>query len=117
MAKSTGDAPESKGGNEYQARDFKVVGTRPLRPDGIDKVTGRARFGADANLPGQLFGKVLRSPHAHAKLVSIDYSAALALEGVKAVVTREDFAENEAHNDVLHNIMARDKVLYEGHAV
>ena len=45
---------------------FKVVGTRPIRPDGVDKVTGRAKFGADLQLPGMLIGKVLRSPHAHA---------------------------------------------------
>ncbi|WP_420549085.1 xanthine dehydrogenase family protein molybdopterin-binding subunit [Curvivirga sp.] len=117
MASSTGEAPESKGTHQYQPRDFKVVGTTPLRPDGVDKVTGRARFGADMNLPGQLVGKVLRSPHPHAKLVSIDTSEAEALSGVKAVVTRDDFAENEAHHDILCNIMARDKVLYEGHAV
>ena len=65
--------------------EFRVVGTRPVRPDGVDKVTGRARFGADYNLPGQLHGKVLRSPHAHAKLVSVDVSKAEKLPGVKAV--------------------------------
>ena len=48
-------------------RKYKWIGTRPDRPDGADKVTGRARFGADFNLPGQLIGKVLRSPHAHAR--------------------------------------------------
>ncbi len=98
-------------------RDFKVVGTRPVRPDGVDKVTGRARFGADISAPGMLVGKVKRSPHAHAKLVSIDTEKALALPGVKAVVTRDDFAENKKQCDVLRNIMAREKVLYDGHAV
>ncbi len=78
---------------KYEEKELKVVGTRPIRPDGADKVTGRARFGADYNLPGQLIGKVLRSPHAHARLVSIDVSQALALPGVKAVVTRDDLED------------------------
>ncbi len=119
MAKSTGgEAPEIVVSDTYAGpRDFKVVGTRPMRPDGTDKVTGKARFGADANLPGQLVGRILRSPHAHAKIISIDTSAAEALSGVKSVVTREDFAENPRENDVLCNVMAREKALYEGHAV
>ena len=97
---------------------FTKVGTRPLRPDGVDKVTGRARFGADMNAPGMLIGKILRSPHAHARIRSIDASAAEALPGVKAVVTRDDFADrNDEFRDVLVNVMARDKALYDGHAV
>ena len=68
---------------------YKWIGTRPDRPDGADKVTGRARFGADFSLPGQLIGKVLRSPHAHAVIKSIDTSKAEALAGVKAVITAE----------------------------
>ena len=71
--------------NAPDKRDFKVVGTRPLRPDGIDKVTGRAKFGADAVAPGMLVGRVLRSPHAHAKIKKIDTSKAEKLAGVKAV--------------------------------
>ncbi|NNF78942.1 MAG: xanthine dehydrogenase family protein molybdopterin-binding subunit, partial [Rhizobiales bacterium] len=71
--------------------EFKVIGTRPERPDGVDKVTGRARFGADMIMPGMLIGKVLRSPHAHANIKSIDTSAAEALPGVKAVITAADF--------------------------
>src|SRR6266404_6208952 len=99
-------------------RKFNVVGTRPLRPDGLDKVTGRARFGADATMPGMLLGRVLRSPHAHARIRSIDAKAALALPGVKAVVTREDFKEPSADlRDVWRNVMAREKALYDGHAV
>ena len=47
---------------------FKVIGTRPIRHDGVDKVTGRARYGADITLPGLLHGKVLRSPHPHARI-------------------------------------------------
>ena len=97
---------------------FTIVGTRPLRPDGLDKVTGRAKFGADMTAPAMLIGKILRSPHAHARIRSIDVSKALALPGVKAVVTRDDFKEGDPDlRDVLRNVMARDKVLYEGHAV
>src|SRR6187431_2046009 len=76
-----------------QANGHSYVGTRQIRPDGADKVTGRARFGADFNLPGQLIGKVLRSPHPHAIIKSIDTSKAEALAGVKAVVTSKDFPE------------------------
>src|SRR5688572_32303300 len=90
---------------------FSKVGTRPLRPDGVDKVTGRARFGADMTAPGMLIGKVLRSPHPHARIRSIDTSKAEALPGVKAVITRDDFSADvpPAHRDVLYNIMAREK--------
>ncbi len=113
---------------KYEDRDLKVVGTRPIRPDGVDKVTGRARYGADINLPGHLYGRVLRSPHAHARLISIDCSAALALPGVKAVVTRDDFPEMPVEyaaagelivnfRDVTRNMMAREKVFYDGHPV
>src|SRR3989440_3987607 len=107
---------------------YKWIGTRPDRPDGADKVTGRARFGADFNLPGQLIGRVLRSPHPHARIVSIDTSKAEALPGVKAVITRADFADQSSefipagemmmnYKDVVRNVMAREKALYEGHAV
>src|SRR6056297_2554569 len=99
-------------------RDFKVIGTRPDRPDGIDKVTGRARFGADMVLPGMLTGRVLCSPHAHARIRAIDTSKAEALAGVKAVVTRADFAAvPEDVADILDNCMAGEKALYDGHAV
>ena len=107
---------------------YKWVGTRPDRPDGADKVTGRARFGADFNMPGQLIGKVLRSPHAHARIKSIDTSAAEKLPGVKAVVTSKDFPEQPNLvvpagemqvnlRDITRNVMAREKVLYESHPV
>ena len=113
---------------KYEDKPLRVVGTRPLRPDGADKVTGRARYAADYNLPGQLIGKVLRSPHAHARIKSIDTSAALALPGVKAVVTRDDFPDMAAeyaaageltinYRDVTRNMMAREKVFYDGHPV
>ena len=78
----------------YAALDFKSVGTRPVRPDGVDKVTGRARYGADYNMPGQLVGRVLRSPHAHARIRQIDTSKAEALPGVKAVITAADLPDH-----------------------
>ena len=107
---------------------YKVIGTRPVRPDGADKVTGRAIYGADMRLTGMLHGKVLRSPHAHARIRSIDTSKAKALPGVKAVVTAHDMpkAEDRMANlgemsvNVKHlsnNALAYDKVLYRGHAV
>ena len=70
---------------------YKYVGTRPVRHDGYDKVIGKARFAADLNLPGQLRAVIVRSPHAHARIVSIDTSAAEAMPGVKSVVTGADF--------------------------
>ncbi|SHM74500.1 CO or xanthine dehydrogenase, Mo-binding subunit [Roseovarius litoreus] len=104
---------------DTKPQQFKVVGTRPLRPDGIDKVTGRARFGADMSAPGMLVGLVLRSPHPHARIRSIDTSAAEALTGVHAVVTRADFGppSDPGVADVLDNCMAGDNALYDGHAV
>ena len=102
-----------------RGRVFKQVGTRPPRPDGIDKVTGRALYGADVSAPGMLTGRILRSPHAHARIVSIDTSAAAALPGVKAIVTSADFGPQDAEYlaDISENVMAQGKVLYDGHAV
>lgn len=105
-----------------------LIGTRPVRPDGVDKVTGRARFGADFDLPDSLVGLVFRSPHAHARILSIDLSKALALPGVKAIITADDMPEisedmalvnNQPPDfrDLSANILARAKVLYEGHAI
>jgi CO/xanthine dehydrogenase Mo-binding subunit len=112
----------------YISSDLKVVGTRPIRPDGVDKVTGRAVFAADTRASGMLWGKIKRSPHAHARIVSIDTSKAEALPGVKAVVTSADFPNIPSEEafvgegpmnfrDLSLNIMARGKVLYEGHAL
>ncbi|MFQ6017048.1 MAG: xanthine dehydrogenase family protein molybdopterin-binding subunit, partial [Kiloniellaceae bacterium] len=109
-------------------KELKWVGKRPLRPDGVDKVTGRAKFGADMHMPGMLIGKALRSPHPHARIKSVDTSKAEALPGVKAVVTRDDFRDLPSefvpagemlvnYRDMTRNIMAREKALYEGHAV
>ncbi|MBZ9882735.1 xanthine dehydrogenase family protein molybdopterin-binding subunit [Mesorhizobium sp. CA10] len=105
----------------YSGRNFSSVGTRPVRPDGVDKVTGRARYGADFNMAGQLVGRVLRSPHAHAVIKSIDTSKAEKLAGVKAVITAKDLPDltdgDAAMYDILDNCMARKKALYDGHAV
>ena len=111
-----------------RSNGLKVIGTRPIRPDGVDKVTGRAAFGADFSLPGMLVGKVKRSPHAHARILSIAVAKALAMPGVKAVITAADFPEIASEEsfvgegpvnfrDLSRNCLARDKVLYEGHAV
>ena len=108
---------------------LKVIGTRPIRPDGLEKVTGRARYGADVHLPGMLHAKILRSPHAHARIRSIDVSGALAMPGVMAAVTAADMpavsgklidqGENAFHNLKFmgENCLADGKVLYVGHAV
>jgi len=111
-----------------QLRPLRIVGTRPVRPDGVDKVTGKATYSPDFTVPGMLHGAILRSPHPHARIRAIDTRRAAALPGVKAVVTGQDFpdlragtvAEGEAPmdlSDIAHNCMARAKVLYEGHAV
>ena len=115
--------------NEVLVRkSFDVVGTRPIRHDGTDKVTGRALYGADLRLPGMLYGRVLRSPHAHARILSIDTSAAEALPGVRAVITAKDMPGIEDRIADLgetavsikylsDNILAGKKVLYRGHPV
>ena len=111
-----------------EAQDYKYIGRRVVRPDGVDKVTGRANFGADFALPGMLYAKVLRSPHAHARIKKIDVGAAAAMEGVYAVVTGADFPKVGSEEitggegagdfaDLASNVMARDKVLYHGHAL
>ena len=105
----------------YTHQKFNVIGTRPKRPDGIDKVTGRAKFGADTSAPGQLVGLILRSPHAHATIRKIDTSKAERLKGVKAVLTSADLPDltggDRAMLDILENCMARGRALYDGHAV
>ena len=109
--------------------EYDVVGTRPIRHDGPDKVMGRARYAADIHLPGMLHGKILRSPHAHARIRNIDASRALALPGVKAVLTSVDLPDVSAevadqeegatvnYGFYSRNVMAREKSLYQGHAV
>jgi CO/xanthine dehydrogenase Mo-binding subunit len=114
--------------NDIAPSRFKWVGTRPIRPDGVPKVTGRAMYGADLAMAGALYGKIIRSPHAHARIRSIDASRALQLPGVKAVVTAADFPDHKFEYQgpervqqnfwhITRNVMAREKALYEGHAV
>ena len=109
-------------------KTYDVVGTRPIRHDGADKVTGRALYGADFDTAGMLHGHVLRSPHAHARIKSIDTSAAEAMPGVLAVVTNADFTgDDDAIVDfgegatslkwLRDNVLASDKALYKGHAI
>ena len=109
--------------------EYNEVGKRPIRHDGAEKVTGQARYGADIRLPGMLHGMVLRSPHGHARIKSIDTRHAEELPGVHAVVTSGDLAQPSSRvvdlaEGVLHNmrflsnnILAADKALYKGHAI
>ena len=107
---------------------LRVLGTRPIRHDGVDKVTGRAKYGADVHPAGLLHAKVLRSPHAHARILSIDTSEALAAPGVKAIVTADDLpivedkvvdlAETLGNTRMIAaNVLAAEKALYVGHAI
>src|SRR2546430_6200336 len=106
----------------------KWIGQRTIRPDGMDKVTGRAQFAADTTMPGQIWGKVLRSPHPHARIKSVDTSKAEALPGVKAVVTARDIVDFPIEKGAVmlgiqdmrwmcRNVMAREKALFPGHPV
>ncbi len=108
--------------------DYKVIGARPIRHDGVDKVTGRARYGADVHLPQVLHAKMLRSPHAHARIIRLDTSRAEAMPGVHAVVTAADMPEvsdeiQEIGEDAVRlnhlsaNIPDRNQVLYHGHPI
>ena len=108
--------------------DYKVIGTRPIRPDGVEKVTGKALYGADIHLPDLVHGAILRSPHAHARIASIDTSEAAAMPGVLAVVTHDDLpvVSDKAvdmgegastASDMSKNVLAADKALYRGHAI
>ena len=103
------------------AGELNYIGTRPIRPDGVEKVTGRANFGADQRWPGMIFGKVVRSPHAHAHIRAIDTTAAEKMPGVLAIVTAADFPDRSAmswrRKGFMDNLLASDKVLYHGHAV
>ena len=103
-----------------EAIDFKQIGTRPVRQDGVEKVTGRARFGADLILPNMVHGKVLRSPYAHARIKNVDVSAALAIDGVFSAICGADLPPVEPGSplaDTAKNRIARDKVVYHGQAV
>jgi len=108
--------------------EYNIIGKRPIRPDGVDKVTGRAQYGADIKLTGLLHGKILRSPYAHARIKSIDTAQAETYPGVKAVVTAKDLPFASLTREQLgqdyqklkfasDNVLASDKVLYKGHPV
>ena len=108
--------------------EYEVVGKRPVRPDGVDKVTGRARYGDDTNLTGTLRAKVLRSPHPHARIRSINTSKAESYPGVRAVLTAKDLPFASYNKEELggeytslkfasDHMMASDKVLFKGHPV
>jgi CO/xanthine dehydrogenase Mo-binding subunit len=108
--------------------DNKWIGQRTIRPDGMDKVTGRAQFAADTSMPGMIWGKMLRSPHAHARIRSIDTSKAAKLPGVKAFVTSGDIIDFPIEKGAVmlgiqdmrwmcRNVLARDKALFPGHPV
>ena len=108
--------------------EYNIVGKRPIRPDGVDKVTGRAQYGADVKLTGLLSGRVLRSPHPHARIRSLDTSRAEALDGVKAVITAKDLpfaslSKEELGGDygrlkfASDHMVASDKALFKGHPV
>lgn len=108
--------------------EYDVVGTRPIRHDGVEKVTGRAVYGSDLRLPGMLYGKVLRSPFAHARIKRLDVSKAAALPGVHAIITADDLPQAE---DIVQNLgedivnfrnlrdacLATAKALYKGHPI
>ncbi|HJM52652.1 MAG TPA: molybdopterin cofactor-binding domain-containing protein, partial [Dehalococcoidia bacterium] len=107
---------------------YRVIGTQPIRHDGHDKVTGRAEYGADISLPGMIWGEILRSPHAHARILTVDTSKAAAMPGVLAVLSGPDAPrggrrETDSRGGVTHlpdvsaNILATHKVLYKGHPV
>jgi len=115
--------------NPEKLSGFRVVGTNPIRPDGLDKVTGRAVYGDDFKIAGMLHGKVLRSPHAHARIKSIDTRKALRLPGVRAIITGADFPKPSVAmvpmgeggyvdmNDTADNVIAKDKAYYDGHVI
>ena len=118
----------AENGKAAVSGNYQVVGTRPIRHDGVDKVVGTARYAADQIVPGMLYGKYLRSPHAHARILNIDTSKAEALPGVTAIVTTADLAEaadkiQEMGEDAVNlrylsaNMLAHDKVLYHGHSI
>ena len=100
--------------SEHPASEYAVIGTRPIRHDGLDKVTGRAVYGADIRLSGLVYGAVLRSPYPHARVVSIDTSKAEAAPGVLAVMTGADVPGTGPDAD---RVMAGAKAVYRGHPV
>ncbi len=98
--------------------DSKIVGTSVLRAEGPDKVTGRTRYAADVPLQGMLWGKILRSPHPHARIRSIDATPARNAPGVRAVVTGPD-VPNHLMGKQIRDLPALcwDRVRYVGDRV
>ena len=102
--------------------EYAVIGDRAIRVDAAEKVVGQAIYGTDTALPGMLVGKVLRSPHAHAKVLSIETARAEALHGVYAVVTAADLPPLPAdaghgEQQFRDRALASDKVLFQGHPI
>ena len=97
----------------------KIIGKGERRVDGLGKVTGRAKFAADYNAGHQLYGKVLRAEHPHARILRVDTAAARRLAGVEAVLTAQDIPGEKAIGIVVKNqaILASDKVRYLGDGV
>ena len=109
-------------------KEYKYIGKRVPKAMGVEMVTGQAVYGADVILPGMLAGRVLRSPHAHAKIKRIDISKAEKLPGVKAVITSNDIPLSKVTATIVGEtpidlagitmlVMARDKVLHHSHGV
>src|SRR5881296_4608508 len=99
-------------------RDVKGIGLSIVRPDAPDKVTGQVQYVADLNPHGLLHAKLLRSPHAHARIVRIDVSRARALPGVRAVLTAADmpYLKKKAPTRA-HAVLAIDRVVFAGQPV
>lgn len=95
----------------------RVVGHTQLRKDAVQKVTGTAKFGADVNFPNQLYGKVKRSPHPHARIKSINIEKAKEAPGVWAVITGKDYPDLFGSFIADQPMMAVDKVRYQGEPV
>ena len=100
------------------AKTRSVIGAPVARVEGTEKVSGRAIYAADVQLPGVLWGKILRSPYPHARIVRVDISQALKIEGVQAVLTGRDVAghyRGKSIRDV--PVLCWDKVRYVGDRV
>src|ERR1051326_8100886 len=92
--------------------EYQVIGKPVPRVDAVDKVTGSARYAADVNLPGMLWGKFIRSPHPHARIKRIDTTKAEALPGVKAVITQQSLGAGATieSEDKVHGLKASRKL-------
>src|SRR5438128_11282857 len=104
-----------------ETRNFSIIGTSVRRVDGVDKVTGKAKYAGDLIIPGMIEGKFLRSPYAHARIRSIDTREAEAMPGVVAVVTSKYFTDISPYagrgKNKDHPIVAVDRVIFAGQPV